>query len=39
MSSNASRRNSTLSPTNWIGVLISWAIPAASWPTASSFWE
>ena len=26
-----------MSPTNWTGVLISWAIPAASWPTASSF--
>ena len=28
----------TLSPTNWIGVLISWAMPAARRPTASSFW-
>ena len=27
-----------LSPTNWIGVLISCAMPAASWPTDSSFW-
>jgi hypothetical protein len=27
-----------LSPMTWIGVLISWAIPAASLPTASSFW-
>lgn len=26
-----------LSPTNWIGVLISWAMPAASCPMASSF--
>ena len=26
-----------MSPTNWIGVLISCAMPAASWPTASSF--
>ena len=29
--------NRTLSPTNWIGVFISCAMPAASWPIDSSF--
>ena len=33
----APRTNCTLSPTNCTGVLISWAMPAASWPTAASF--
>src|SRR5437879_5957115 len=36
--SKASRRKRTLSPTNCTGVLISCAMPAASWPTDSSFW-
>ncbi|MNY66325.1 hypothetical protein D3C86_2037330 [compost metagenome] len=27
-----------LSPMNWMGVLISWAMPEAKRPTASSFW-
>ena len=30
--------NSRLSPMNWVGVLISWAMPEASWPMTSSFW-
>ena len=38
MSPKASFRKLVLSPMNWIGVLISWAMPAASWPMASSFW-
>ena len=37
-SSNDSARKAVLSDTNWTGVLISWATPAASWPIASSFW-
>ena len=35
---NASRRKMVLSPMYWVGVLISWAMPAASWPMDSSFW-
>jgi len=37
-SRKASLRKMVLSPTYWMGVLISWAMPAASWPMASSFW-
>ena len=37
MSAKALSRKRVLSPTYWAGVLISWAIPAASCPTASSF--
>ena len=31
-------RKRTLSPMNWVGVLISCAMPADSWPMDSSFW-
>ena len=31
-------RKRMLSPMYWVGVLISWAMPAARWPTDSSFW-
>ena len=37
MLAHDSFRNPMLSPTNCAGVLISCAMPAASWPTASSF--
>lgn len=36
-SRNASFRNRVLSPMYCMGVLISWAMPAASWPIDSSF--